>query len=142
MALKHSRQRDAVYNFLKDRKDHPTADTIYAGVRDEYPNISLGTVYRNLMILRDTGKIRTVDVGDGVIHFDADTSEHNHFICTRCGRVEDLEMESIDRVKEIAAANFAGKITGYSAYFYGVCERCLAEQKEPADRQDREQTTG
>ena len=112
MALKHSRQRDAVYNFLKDRKDHPTADTIYAGVRDEYPNISLGTVYRNLMVLRDTGKIRTVDVGDGVIHFDADTSEHNHFICTRCGRVEDLEMESIDRVKEIAAANFAGKITG------------------------------
>ncbi len=142
MALKHSRQRDAVYNFLKDRKDHPTADTIYAGVRDEYPNISLGTVYRNLMVLRDTGKIRTVDVGDGVIHFDADTSEHNHFICTRCGRVEDLEMESIDRVKEIAATNFAGKITGYSAYFYGICESCLTEQKEETDRLNREQTTG
>lgn len=142
MALKHSRQRDAVYNFLKDRKDHPTADTIYAGVRDEYPNISLGTVYRNLMVLRDTGKIRTVDVGDGVIHFDADTSEHNHFICTRCGRVEDLEMESIDRVKEIAATNFAGKITGYSAYFYGICESCLTEQKEATDRLNREQTTG
>lgn len=142
MALKHSRQRDAVYNFLKDRKDHPTADTIYTGVRDEYPNISLGTVYRNLMVLRDTGKIRTVDVGDGVIHFDADTSEHNHFICMRCGRVEDLEMESIDRVKEIAATNFAGKITGYSAYFYGICESCLTEQKEATGRLNREQTTG
>ncbi len=70
MALKHSRQRDAIYDFLKDRKDHPTAETVYMGVREQIPNISLGTVYRNLMVLKETGKIRTVEVGDGIVHFE------------------------------------------------------------------------
>lgn len=128
MALKHSKQRDAIYEFLKGRKDHPTADAVYMGVREKYPNISLGTVYRNLMLLRDTGMLQTVDVGDGVIHFDADTSEHNHFVCVRCGCVQDLSMDSIDGVIDIAARNFSGKITGYSAYFYGLCSKCLQEE--------------
>ena len=132
MALKHSRQRDAIYDFLKDRKDHPTAETVYMGVREQIPNISLGTVYRNLMVLKETGKIRTVEVGDGTVHFDPDTSEHNHFICTSCGRVEDIKMQSISSIKSIASEHFPGIITGYTAYFYGICEKCLVEEKAAA----------
>ena len=128
MALKYSKQRQAVWDFLKDRKDHPTADVIYNGVREEYPNISLGTVYRNLMVLRDLGKVRTVEVGDGVIHFDPNVSEHDHFICTRCGRVLDIDGVDDQKVKAAAAAHFSGTIEGYSAYFYGICGDCLHKE--------------
>ncbi|NLC74125.1 MAG: transcriptional repressor [Clostridiales bacterium] len=129
MTLKHSKQRDAIYGFLKDRKDHPTADVIYEAVRKKEPNISLGTVYRNLSVLKETGMIRTVEVGDGAVHFDADVSNHNHFICTECGCVEDIEMKSIDKVREIASENFDGKITGFNTYFYGLCSDCLEKRK-------------
>lgn len=129
MALKHSRQREAIYDFLKARHDHPTAETVYLGVRKTLPGISLGTVYRNLMLLRDIGQIRTVDVGDGIVHFDPDISNHNHFICTECSAVQDIPMKNIDEIADVAAEHFNGRITGYNAYFYGICENCLQKQK-------------
>lgn len=134
MALKHSRQRDAIYDFLKDRKDHPTADTIYQGVRKQYPTISLATVYRNLMVLKQDHRIRTVEVGDGVVHFDPDVSEHGHFVCRVCGEVEDIRVDGADEIRERASRIFPGKIEGGSAYFYGVCGNCLqkAERKDAA----------
>ncbi|MDO4285129.1 MAG: transcriptional repressor [Eubacteriales bacterium] len=130
MILKYSRQREAIYQYLQSRHDHPTADAVYDGVRQTFPNISLGTVYRNLILLRDIGKIRSVDVGDGVIHFDPDLSEHNHFVCRECGCVQDIKMKSIDRIKEIAGEHFDGRITGYTTYFYGICSDCLQKQNE------------
>ena len=78
MILKHSKQRDAIKNFLMTRKDHPTADVVYTKVREEFPNISLGTVYRNLTLLSEIGEITRIRVGDGIDHFDADISLHYH----------------------------------------------------------------
>ncbi len=127
MALKHSKQRDIIKAFLIGRKDHPTADVVYTNVRQEYPNISLGTVYRNLTLLADIGEIQRLRVGDGVDHFDADTSHHYHFICTKCGSVIDLEMESIESIKDAANANFDGIIAGHVTYFYGTCGKCTKE---------------
>lgn len=124
MALKYSRQREEIKSFLMTRKDHPTADVVYMNVRQQNPNISLGTVYRNLTLLADMGEILRLRVGDGVDHFDADTSRHYHFICTECGSVIDLEMESIDSIMEVAGKNFAGQITGHFTYFQGTCEDC------------------
>lgn len=124
MALKHSAQRDKIMAFLMGRKDHPTADIVYMNVRKEYPNISLGTVYRNLTLLANMGEITRLRVGDGVDHFDADTSPHYHFVCTECGSVIDLEMENIDTIQDIAGAGFDGKIAGHVTYFYGICGDC------------------
>lgn len=124
MSLKYSRQREVIKEFLTTRKDHPTADVVYMNVRMQYPNISLGTVYRNLTLLSDMGEIQRLRVGDGVDHFDADTSPHNHFVCTECGSVIDLEMESIDHIKDIASKNFDGLVKGHSTYFYGLCSGC------------------
>ena len=81
MALKYSRQREAIKEFLMTRKDHPTADVVYMNVRQEFPNISLGTVYRNLTLLSDIGEIVRLRVGEGVDHFDANTNPHYHFVC-------------------------------------------------------------
>ena len=124
MQLKHSKQRDSILEFLAARKDHPTADVVYMNVREQLPNISLGTVYRNLTLLSDLGEILRLRVGDGTDHFDADTSEHYHFVCTECGSVIDLDMDSIDSIMETAGERFDGRIRGHITYFYGTCPAC------------------
>ena len=126
MALKYSRQRQVIKDFLMTRKDHPTADVVYMNVKREYPNISLGTVYRNLSLLADLGEIRRLQVGDGVDHFDADTSRHYHVVCTECGSVTDLMMDLvvIEQMVDTAAAGFEGVIQGHVTYFYVVCGDC------------------
>ena len=124
MALKHSKQRDLIKEFLMTRKDHPTADVVYMNVRQQNPNISLGTVYRNLTLLADIGEIARLRLGDGVDHFDADTSPHYHFVCTHCGSVVDLEMDDISEIVTQAGTNFDGHIEGHITYFYGSCSDC------------------
>ncbi len=121
---KRSRQREMIYAFLQGRKDHPTADVVYENVRKELPNISLGTVYRNLTFLAQSGQIARLRVGESVDRFDADTSFHYHFVCSDCGRVMDLEMERLSKIQELAGIGFDGKIAGHVAYFYGTCGDC------------------
>ncbi len=121
---KHSKQRDLIKEFLMTRKDHPTADVVYSNVRQQNPNISLGTVYRNLTLLADSGEIKRIRIGDGIDHFDADTSPHYHFVCTECGSVMDLETGNSDAVLETTIANFEGHIAGHVTYFYGTCPDC------------------
>lgn len=128
-ALKYSRQREMIKDFLMTRKDHPTADIVYKNVRKQNPNISLGTVYRNLTLLADIGEINRLRVGDGVDHFDADTSPHYHFVCTECGCVTDLEMDSIENILKVAGANFDGHIAGHITHFYGTCGNCIRARK-------------
>ena len=127
-ARKHSRQRDSIKEFLMTRTDHPTADVIYRNVRQHNPNISLGTVYRNLTLLAQAGEISRLNMGDGVDRFDGDTSPHYHLLCERCGSVVDLKLEDISAVLEKAAAQFDGHITGHVTYFYGICRRCSKPQ--------------
>ncbi|HKM35742.1 MAG TPA: transcriptional repressor [Lachnospiraceae bacterium] len=125
MVTKYSRQREEIKHYLSSRKDHPTADSVYMAIRQQISNISLGTVYRNLTMLADTGEILRIRVGDGVDHYDYDTSPHYHFVCKECGAVTDLNMESIDSIMDIAGADFDGEISGYVTYFYGTCGNCL-----------------
>lgn len=124
MNLKHSKQRDSIKKFLEGRKDHPTADMVYMNVRRSFPNISLGTVYRNLTLLADIGEIARIRVGDGVDRFDATTTPHYHFICRECGCVTDFAVPSMISLDEIAASDFKGQLEGHSVYFYGRCENC------------------
>ena len=118
--MKRSKQRDMIMAFLMGRKDHPTADTVYMNVRLENPNISLGTVYRNLTQLSDMGEIQRLRLGEGVDRFDADTSPHYHFVCSDCGSVIDLDMPSIENIITIADAGFDGAVAGHMTYFYGT----------------------
>ena len=127
MAFKYSRQREAIKEFMMTRKDHPTADVVYMNVRKEFPNISLGTVYRNLTLLSDTGELLRLRVGDGVDHFDATITPHYHFICKECGAVTDLELDIMHSIDKAAGESFNGRIDGHVTYFYGTCEHCLKE---------------
>ena len=128
--LKYSRQREAIKDFLSTRKDHPTADVVFMKVKEEFPNISLGTVYRNLTLLSDIGEILRLRVGDGVDHFDYTVDPHFHFACTECNSVIDLEMDTIDSIKEVAGLNFDGHIAGHVTYFYGTCGICMKKNEK------------
>ena len=84
--LKYSRQRESIKEFLRTRTDHPTADVVYENMKLIYPNISLGTVYRNLSLLADLGEIKKLSSFAGADHFDGRTERHCHFMCIRCER--------------------------------------------------------
>ena len=122
--LKYSRQREAIRAFLASRKDHPTAEVIYENVKQEFPNISLGTVYRNLTLLESTGDIQKLTFSGDCDHFDFNTDEHYHFVCTECKSVIDLEMDSLNFINCLAEKNFGGTIEGNKVFFYGKCEKC------------------
>lgn len=127
--LKKSRQRDAILANLQGRCDHPTADMIYMDIRKEIPNISLGTVYRNLSLLAEHGIILKVSVDGKAERFDCCTSSHYHFICQECGEVEDLPASVMPSFNDAAQAGFSGQITGHNAFFYGICQHCLEKKQ-------------
>ena len=121
--LKHSRQRDCIKEFLMGRYDHPTADMVYAHVREEFPHISLGTVYRNLSLLTEIGEIQKITC-DGPDRFDGNPTPHYHFTCTHCGAVEDLEFEEPLSFEGLAPKNFGGSIQMVNVSFSGTCGAC------------------
>lgn len=135
--IKYSRQRESIKNNLMGRTDHPTAETVYADIRQDFPNISLGTVYRNLSLLADLGEIQKISTGNGPNRFDGNPKPHYHFFCTNCNAVLDLKMKNIDLFNVIAAEEFAGTIEGHITQFYGLCPDCkksLEQAASPADK--------
>ena len=122
--FKRTRQREAIIDFLKTRKDHPTAEMIYENIRKEHPNISLGTVYRNLSILSERGDILRLNYDGKSDHFDACTIPHCHFYCKNCHAITDLDLDLPSAFLKKARANFKGKIDGCSIFFDGICEDC------------------
>lgn len=127
--LKYSRQRESIKNSLAARRDHPTADILYADIREEFPNISLGTVYRNLNLLVELGEIQKLSFGDGSDHFDAKILPHYHFVCKCCRQVTDLPMGHLDEINSLAQRYYSGTIEGHTTVFYGICDKCQAEKR-------------
>lgn len=127
--VKHSRQRDAILTELKLRKDHPTAEEIYLSLKAEMPNLSLGTVYRNLNMLADDGVILKI-CSEGADRFDGNRELHYHFRCLKCGRVSDVEMPVLSEIDSLAQKYSTGRIESHELVFVGTCEKCLAEQNK------------
>lgn len=124
---KHSRQRDAIVAYLMTRKDHPTADMVYRNIRSIIPNISLGTVYRNLSHLSESGEITRLSCDGKADHFDADTRPHYHFMCRKCGCVSDLPIPYAHALNLEASKDFDGIILDHSTIFTGYCRKCKEE---------------
>ena len=94
--VKLTHQRLEIFREVAKSGDHPDAETIYKGVRERIPPVSLDTVYRTLWLLLDLGLINTLGPRDRV-RFDANTSSHHHFICKKCGMTRDFNCEEFDR---------------------------------------------
>ncbi len=126
---RYSKQRECILSALKGTKSHPTANSIYDMVRCEIPNISLGTVYRNLAELSCDGTVLKIEAGDGVEHYDGCTLPHYHMFCKSCGSVLDVDIE-YQSVLDTSAANASGcKIECHSVIFAGTCKNCVDLEK-------------
>lgn len=121
----NSRKRSAILDAICAVKSHPTAENIYEAVKPLFPEISLGTVYRNLSVLEADGEIITVGTVEGHARYDGRTDDHAHFICRSCGKVTDVEM-SFDTAELYAAAgNAIGVVPDRcSLSFSGLCAEC------------------
>ncbi|TWI68884.1 Fur family ferric uptake transcriptional regulator [Desulfobotulus alkaliphilus] len=94
-AIRLSPQRRLILEEVMGTKKHPTADVIYRNVKHKLPNISLGTVYRNLESLSENGYIQRIDTGTGPRRYDGDTRPHAHIRCTSCDSLEDLPEKNL-----------------------------------------------
>ncbi len=119
----YSRQREAILSVLSNTKTHPTADWIYKETRKIIPNISLGTVYRNLSALSKSGIILSIDVGDGKEHFDFDTSPHLHLTCKECGCIIDGKIGDNNPIASIGE-DYGFNVETPVFVVYGYCKNC------------------
>lgn len=125
---RETKQRKVVYETIKTTRSHPTADWIFDRVRTEIPKISLGTVYRNLSVLKDEGMIREINGTDKRAHYDADLTPHAHFFCTDCGQIWDVYgVPGVDwrTLKELVGC----EVTDQRLDFQGRCAACSHSAK-------------
>ncbi len=121
--VKPSMQRMAVMEYLLDHRTHPTADEIYSALHPAMPTLSKTTVYNTLKILTDKGAALQLTIDEKNYCFDADTSPHAHFLCTRCGRVFDLKLVN-KRLERCATLPKGFSIEQTQLYFRGICCEC------------------
>ncbi|MGN0518438.1 MAG: transcriptional repressor [Acutalibacteraceae bacterium] len=125
-----SRKREAIYNYIKSVKTHPTADEVYAALKGQYPDLSLSTVYRNISMFKNNGIIASVGVVNSQEHFDYNTSPHAHFICNTCGSVTDLDRVEIDkRLDYFVKCEYNFDVDFHNLTFYGRCNKCKNGEK-------------
>ena len=121
---RETKQREAILNILKNTKSHPTADSVYEKVKEEIPNISKGTVYRNLKVLQEDELVTELNIGGTVSRYEAKQKSHYHFRCECCDRVFDVE-EPINTDLDKKVARRTGlKISYHQLEFRGLCHSC------------------
>ena len=124
---RYSRQRELIYEAVRGSKEHPTAEMVYAQLRPENPNLSLGTVYRNLHQLADEGVLTRMPFP--VERYDASLTPHSHFRCKDCGRVMDMELPYDPLLDVSAKSDLSGfRVDGHELVFSGVCPACLDKE--------------
>lgn len=120
--MRHSTQRNTILNILRSTRSHPTADWIYNEARKELPNISLGTIYRNLNQLATHKMILTIPI-DGVIHYDGFTHDHLHFICGECQNIYDVEIKA-EEVTSLINVKIDHHVADSQVNLTGTCSTC------------------
>ena len=121
---RYSRQRERIYQAVRDSREHPTAQMVYDILRPELPKLSLGTVYRNLQQMAAEGRL--VQLDGPVARFDAVLEPHTHLRCASCGQVADGVL-SYDAALDRAAMAGGWTITGHSLTFTGICPACAGK---------------
>ena len=122
--FRQTNQRQIILEELAKLKNNPTANDVYDMVRKRMPRIGLGTVYRNLELMADNGIILKIEVGGTRNRFEAITKPHYHIRCSRCGKVDDIDVEINDDLVKEAAKHCLYQIMGHHVEYTGVCPDC------------------
>lgn len=123
--MNYSKQREIILNTLKNNVVHPSADYLYGKIHEVEPNISKGTLYRNLNQLAQEGIIKKIDGLESAAHFDHNTHEHYHFICEKCKQIFDIDKSVVNLDYNDFPSGL--KITWQDILFRGICPKCLEE---------------
>lgn len=125
--MRNTVQRDTVLKVVEASCDHPSAETIYTRCREIMPEISLGTVYRNLKVLVELGKIREVSILNAGDRYDKTIGLHAHFRCKKCGAVLDVPAKDLEELEKNVESRTGYQIEGTEILFVGLCDRCKNE---------------
>lgn len=132
---RYSYKREAILNCVRGTKTHPSADWVFSQLKPVIPDLSLGTVYRNLNLFKQQGLVASVGVVNGLERFDSETQPHVHFICDECGAVIDLKEITIpEEAFQKAGSGIGARVTGCEINLHGVCPAC-------AEREAKNQAT-
>ena len=127
---KNFRKRTAILSFLRQTKDHPSAEMVYNHLKQEIPDLSLGTVYRNLSMFKAQGEIISVGTVNGVERFDGNVEPHVHFVCNGCEAVIDLpQIQVPEELNRQVMEATGGTVDMCNLSFNGLCKECLAKQE-------------
>ncbi|HLM03464.1 MAG TPA: transcriptional repressor [Pyrinomonadaceae bacterium] len=119
-----TRQREVVLQVIRDAEEHLTANEVFDHAKQLLPSISFATVYNSLRYLKDAGHIAEISFGNGASRFDSMTSRHDHAICTRCGKLVDMELDLPDELVRLAAEYSKFKPESIELTLRGLCPNC------------------
>ncbi|MGN0537414.1 MAG: transcriptional repressor [Acutalibacteraceae bacterium] len=128
-----SKKREAIYQTIVSTPTHPSAEWVYNQLKTEYPELSVGTVYRNISVFKDMGLVKTVGVVNGQERFDAHVAPHPHLICRACGGVTDLSINiptMSQKLYNVLNMEYGIKVDDYALTLYGLCRNCCADNKK------------
>lgn len=123
-------QRRAILEYLISTKSHPTADEIYKALENDFPSMSVATVYNNLRVFRNAGLIKELTYGDASSRFDFVTHDHYHIICDECGTIVDFHHPGLEEVEHLASHVTGFKVNSHRLEVYGVCPMCALCESE------------
>ena len=133
-ATRYSKKREAILTAIRSSDAHPSAEWIYHTLKSTHPDLSLGTVYRNLLFFQQNGTIQSVGVVNGQERFDAVTTPHSHFVCTSCGAVIDLHRIPVDPALTAAVREQYGfEVQRHELTFDGRCQNCMQKRIHEED---------
>lgn len=127
-ATRYSKKREAILATIRGTNCHPSAEWVYQTLKPAHPDLSLGTVYRNLVFFQENGDIQSVGVVKGQERFDGVTTPHSHFICQQCGAVIDLDKTPLNvQLDRDISRQYGLSVERHELTFYGTCQTCMQE---------------
>lgn len=122
-------QRLAIVKILAKSESHPSVEDIYDQIKKDFPTMSLATVYRNIILVKDFGEVLELGFPDGSNRYDGNKPyPHPHVICIECKKIVDPDLDSLDDLKNEVAAETHFKILNHRLDFFGICSNCMAEK--------------
>ncbi|MHB1394781.1 MAG: transcriptional regulator PerR [Clostridia bacterium] len=121
-------QRIAVYDILKNTKEHPSVDMLYNRLQPVYPTMSLATVYKSLEVFKELELVQELNVGEDKFRYDANVNQHPHITCVKCGKVEDVDDEMLFDLSGQVESKTGYQLVSQQLYFFGNCPSCRGRQ--------------
>lgn len=122
--IRMTTQRYAILEYLAIEGIHPTANDVYEHLKDDFPNMSVATVYNNLNFFIEAGIVHELPFGDGSSRFDLTDTKHYHAICSKCGKVVDFNYPGLAEVEKVVESMTHFKVDGHRFNVTGLCEEC------------------